>query len=317
MPSWQIRHYRQSDVPALVNLINETDRVDDAGLATTLSALAHRFARPDVGAGQNIYVAEVDGRLIGYVMAYLRTEERLYRFGTSGIVHPAWRRQGVGTALMKRAEEPARSSAVRHTKPVALDLYARERVPGAAELALSLGMKPVRYFLYMECQDLQHLPDPALPAGLSLRNYAVGQDAEAFVRAYSDGFADHWGFVPYTVEMERQRISSPGFRPEDTLLAVDRNGAIAGLCILAMPEPGGSNLQQRPPFIDDLAVPRCYRRQGIGRALLLAAMHRVRDLGFAAVGLEVDADNPNRAYRLYEENGFLTQRRRVIYRKLL
>jgi mycothiol synthase len=310
-----IRNYQPADLPALAQLINEADHVDDAGFATTPTVLGHRLAEPGVRPAENLFVAEVDGRLVGYVILARRTEETIDRINAVGIVHPQWRRRGIGTALMQRAEAQARTFL--RDKPVFLDMVARGHVAGAAELALSQGLQPVRYFFYMQCHDLQHLPEPAFPPDIRLRTFVLGQDEEEFVRADNDGFSDHWGFVPVTLEQIRHLLGLPGVRADNWLLAVDPAGHIAGFCLLLFPEMDPQMLRTNPPLIDDLAVIHAYRRRGIGRALLLAGMHHIRSQGFAAAALAVDADNPNQALRLYESVGFVVVSPSTAYRKEL
>jgi mycothiol synthase len=191
----------------------------------------------------------------------------------------------------------------------------RERVAGAGELALSLGYQAVRYSYYMENHDLRKVPEPTYPKGIMVRNYVRGQDEEAFVAAYTEAFADHWGAVPHTLEEERHRIEAPAFRPECNLLAVDADGQIAGLCLLQFPKIELDHESPEAPLIDDLAVRPAYRRRGIGRALMLSGMRRIAERGYRVVGLAVDADNPNQALRLYQSLGFVIQSRGTVYRK--
>lgn len=315
MPEFEIRDYRDDDLPALVRLINEADRVDGAGFATTEAALEHRLVMPNCAPRDAVYLAEQDGTLIGWAMTWVRHEESLDRITASGIVHPGYRRRGIGTALMRRVQEAGQG--LRGVKPAFLEMFVRERVNGAAELALSLDMQPVRYFFYMECHDLQHLPAPLLPAGLRLRSYVPDQDGEPFVAAYNDGFSDHWGYAQHTLDDERHRVSAPGFRAEDNLVATDADGRIAGLCIVLVPLMDEDALRRNPPLIDDLAVTHAQRRRGLGRALLLASMRRIRDLGFPAAALAVDADNPNKALCLYKSVGFQVVSRDTAFRREL
>jgi mycothiol synthase len=315
MPNLIIRNFQPNDLSSLTQLINEADRVDDAGFATTPAAFAERLAEPGVEPAENLFVAEVSGRLVGYALLRKRREETVHCISVTGIVHPQWRRQGIGTALMQRAEE--RAASLRQDKPLFLEAYARERVAGADELALAIGMRPVRYFFYMQCHDLDSLPEPAFPSSITVRNLTPALDAERFLTAYNDAFSDHWGYVPATRKQLQHWFNSSGFCVENTLLAVTDQGDIAGLCIVLFPQMEPEMLKTNPPLIDDLAVPHAYRRQGIGRALLLAGMHRIRKQGFHAAALAVDADNPNHALRLYESVGFAIESRTTAYRKEL
>lgn len=315
MSNLTIRNYQPDDLPALVRLINEADQVDDAGNATTPAALSHFLAGSRIKPKENLFVAEVGGRVVGYVRASQRPEATIDRIGAVGIVHPQWRRQGIGTALMRRAEERAR--ALRRDKPLFLEMSVRARIAGAAELALAMGLQPVRYFFYMHCRDLEHLPEPVFPPGVRVRNFVMGQDEEELVRANNDGFSDHWGFVPDTVEQMRHRVHMPGVQTDDWLLAVDSQDHIVGFCLLYFPQMAAEMLDSNPPHIDDLAVIHAWRRRGLGRALLLAGMHRLRQHGFPVAALGVDVDNPNQALRLYESVGFEVVSRSTAYRKEL
>nr|MBC7245943.1 GNAT family N-acetyltransferase [Chloroflexota bacterium] len=315
MAEWTIRNYRPDDLWALTQLINDADKVDHAGYATTAYTLAHQLAEPGINPTENLFLAEIEGRLVGYVRISLRPENSLDCMHVNGIVHPRWRRQGIGTALMQNAERRART--FKRDKPLFLDMNVRHQVAGAKELALSLGLQPVRYFFYMECHDLARLPEPVFPEGISMRTYIVDQDAEEFVAAYNDGFADHWGYFPVTLDHVRHWQNSLNFCAQNNLLAVDASGRIVGLCLVLFPQAEPDVPQKNPPMIDDLAVRPAYRRRGIGRALLLAGMHRIREEGYSAAALGVDADNPNQAMRLYESVGFVEVSRSTTYRKEL
>jgi GNAT superfamily N-acetyltransferase len=118
-----IRNFQPTDLPALAQLIKEADRVDDAGFAITPTALGHRLAEPGVTPTENLFVAEIDGRLVGYALLRKRLEETVHRIGVAGIVHPQWRHRGIGTVLMRRAEERART--FRRDKPLFLEVIAR------------------------------------------------------------------------------------------------------------------------------------------------------------------------------------------------
>jgi mycothiol synthase len=306
LPDVVIRDYQADDLIALVQLNNEADAVDQAGLATTAEAFRHTLAEP--GSAPRIYLALYQDRLVGYVLVRLRHRNTEDRVRVVGIVHPRWRRQGVGTLLMRLAEQDARKR--KGSLPLLFDFGARDRVSGASELALSLGMQPARNFLYMELHGLDELAQPTLPAGITVRHYIVGQDEVAFAAAYTDAFADHWGSIPHTQENERQRQNAPGFCQDNTLLAMDAQGTMAGFCVVLFETPN-----REPPMIDDLGVRPRYQGRGLGRAMLLTGLHHIRNSGIDSASIAVDEDNVHQAHRLYESIGFVTKARTTLYCK--
>src|SRR3712207_8299806 len=54
---------------------------------------------------------------------------------------------------------------------------------------------------------------------------------------------------------------------------------------------------------------RSYRKIGLGRALLLAGLHRLKADGMETAALGVDAENPTGALGLYESTGFMKSER--------
>jgi GNAT superfamily N-acetyltransferase len=64
-----------------------------------------------------------------------------------------------------------------------------------------------------------------------------------------------------------------------------------------------------------LFVRRSWRKQGLGRALLIATMHKAREMGHVGLKLRVDAENPTGALRLYESVGFSREFTYVTYQR--
>ncbi len=77
----------------------------------------------------------------------------------------------------------------------------------------------------------------------------------------------------------------------------------------------------RPPMfraskigrINEVAVERGFRRQGVGRLLIQAAVAEFAERGFEYVDLMVDRDNPE-AIKLYESMGFASRELHLIRR---
>ena len=106
------------------------------------------------------------------------------------------------------------------------------------------------------------------------------------------------------VQLMRSIAAHDGFVPESTLLARGLDGYCG--CIQ------GVRSARRAGMIQNLGVvPEC-QGQGIGKALLAAALHGFREAGLSIAQLEVSARNEH-ALRLYHAAGFVA--RKTFYRE--
>lgn len=146
--------------------------------------------------------------------------------------------------------------------------------------------------LRMEKIGLSDIPDIVLPAGYSLRNFRIGDEA-ALARIYCDSRLDK-----NTVEAVRADIlGDPCFRPERVFI-VEFEGVAVGSASawLAEDEPGVGYLHM-------VGVLNEHRGKRLGAALTCAALRYTRDEGLAAQRLLTD-DWREAAIRLYLDLGY-------------
>jgi len=67
--------------------------------------------------------------------------------------------------------------------------------------------------------------------------------------------------------------------------------------------------------VSSLGVRRPWRKRGLATAILVWSLQEAASHGLKAVALDVDADNPTGAKRLYERVGFREVERFLVYRK--
>lgn len=127
---------------------------------------------------------------------------------------------------------------------------------------------------------------------------AVSTDDAALDRLDRDAWGDDTNVVPPPTP--GQPFFSDRTRPDDVLVA-EVDGEVVGYVTVRPPTPLESNAHVQQ--IQGLAVDRAFRRRGIGRALVEAAMTEARRRSARKISLRVLATNPG-AQQLYRSCGF-------------
>jgi mycothiol synthase len=121
---------------------------------------------------------------------------------------------------------------------------------------------------------------------------------------YNQTFIDDWNYHPWTVEQYQHLSTDPNYQPELDLIAVSSDGTFVASCSCYIsPEQNNINRCQAG-FISGLGTRRGFRRQGLGRAMLLSGMQKLKSEGMDIAKLFVNTDNLNRAKQLYKSVGF-------------
>ena len=323
----RIRNYRESDLEPLVELINAADAVDQLEWGTSLQELRERFDSPTLKPSENVFVAQAGGQVVGYTRLRLEKGEADSVFQAGGVVHPDWRRRGIGRRLLQRTHQRAQEQLGEVvSKTVYFDAHCESGEAGRIALFESFGMRPARYFLEMAYVPLEDISEPQFPPGVTVRTWVRGQDDEATLAVFNEAFApvvrtyrtncDHWDFIPEPLEEWLHWAALPRFRPGLKLLAV-AGEEIAGLCLCDVNKEHIARIGRKEGWVDILGVRRAYRHQGLGRALLLAGLHVLKEAGMESATLGVDAESLTGATRLYESVGFVERRRYILYRRPL
>lgn len=156
----------------------------------------------------------------------------------------------------------------RRVAPSATDGFALERwaAHGYGTDPESLG--DTGSWTQLNMRDLAEVEQPAPPDGFRFRT-ADEAGAEAAVRAHVDA----WSPSTYTAESYRGVRQAPGYRGDLHVLVEAPDGTMASSTIVWLDEVN------RIAQFEPVGTHPAYRRQGLGRAMLLHGMHLAREAG--------------------------------------
>jgi GNAT superfamily N-acetyltransferase len=221
-------------------------------------------------------------------------------------VHPAWRRRGLGSALLPRTEERLRQIAARHVHqaPPLLVTWVDGPDVGARRLAEDHGYRNVRTYHYMVRPDLEDIEAPDPPDGIVIR--PAGRDELRTVwDAMAEAFKDHFGAMDSSERAFQGWIDSPRMDLEGMICAFDGDEIAAGVQAAITPGENEARGYLRG-WTDPVFTRRAWRRRGLAFACLGRALQVLRDWGMTSAQLGVDTENPHDALTLYRKHRFET-----------
>ncbi|HUP28329.1 MAG TPA: GNAT family N-acetyltransferase [Chloroflexia bacterium] len=317
---WQMRSYREGDIPAIVEFINAVDAVDQTGRATSVPELTESYAMPLSDPQRQVVILEAPelsglgkGSIAGYArMLWLddtATGERIYQIGTLA-AHPGAKGLGIERALAVRLMEIARANEAREETAPMEKVWvlggAKEKMSAIRDLYKEMGLKEVRWGWKMERSLVDAIAEPQPVEGTVLRNYRRPEDNPQFLEAYDASFIDHFEYHALPADMFDYMLGTAHVRPEFSWLAEVEGeaGKLAGFCLCEINDAENARSGKLEGWIALLGTVRGWRGKGLGRALLLKGLLSLREAGMETALLGVDSESPTGANRLYESVGF-------------
>jgi mycothiol synthase len=311
----------EADIPDVVRLQNAEWEADGTRGRVSVDEYAAWWRHPNEKFDplRDVRVAELDGRVVGFAQSeWVDTRDGLREYRSGGAVDPAYRRRGIGGALLADRIAAARAldATFSEDRPRVLGMWIDTRNVAGEALAGHFGYEPVRWFFDMERRIDGELPEiEPLPDGLELRPVSP-DDAWQLWKADHEAFRDHWGGHDDSEENFRRWRDSPQFEPAMFLVAWDGD-EIAGGVLNAIYPAENEALGIQRGWLDSVFTRRPWRRRGLARALIGRSLELLRERGMTSAALGVDAENPTGATRLYERVGMRRFWEAVVFEKEL
>jgi len=257
--------------------------------------------------GSAIGAFTLEGKLVACSSVHIHREPDMERVNLVGQVRPDLRNKGIGTYLMRWSQVQAQALFTpTFIEKRILQITTESLTAHADHLYRAHGFEHVYESLVMQ-RDLQ-LPFPRhnLSKGVALTSWTPGL-AGQFFQAYQAAFRARPGFPGWSANEWITQVLENDFKPEWSLLARAGDmplGFVIGNADLTTHPPGG--------FIWQIGVIPEQRRRGLGSALLVETMRRMRAAGLISAQLTVNINNPG-AIQTYAQLGFETIGRRARY----
>jgi mycothiol synthase len=302
-----VRNYHPQDFAAYVQLNLRFGKPEAMGVTNSVKTLARRLDRPNYRASEDLFVAEVDRAIVGYVN--VTPELGIGRVVLDCLVHPTYCLRSMLKELLDHALERARKlrARVAHVNISSAEL-------ATAELLSNLGFNPIRRFYELRL-DLSQMSLEAANQVNSVYPHLEPGEEERLAQIQNHCFTGTWGYNPNTAEEITWWMSFRGNSPEDVILAWDESKLI-GYCWTGTNCGDDLSTGKSKGRIYMLGVDPDYRNRGIGRKLLLSGLSYLKNKGREIIDIAVDSENAV-ALRLYHSLGFEPWEETLWYEKII
>lgn len=307
--SFHIRHFTpDTDLPRLVQLYAVAEAVDHTGEDVSEETLRGMLALPehDPIADRWVAVAEDDAdALVGFCSIW--KVPTASHADITGVVHPAWRRCGIGAELLARSLQRARERQAAH-----IFAYASLPLQVSHSFLQRHGFYSRALYSRLRAPATITAPSVILPDGYRIAVYDERKDFLNFVYAIQHCFQGQWGHHDRITE-EDVRGWFAEMHLEGIFLLFGPDDTVVGLCRAEISEQLSRQQGRRVGYIDAPGIVPEARDEALYQPLLSTAITWLQTQQAESLEMESWGDS-ERVLALYQQNGFANVYREAIYR---
>lgn len=298
MNDFTIRHYNPLlDLALLSAMLTEIEAIDRDGEETSDEYLLASLEWPNYRPDQDVWVAELDGRLVGYAIALEQPSQRCTLYV---VVHQSQRRNGLGSRMLELVLARARELGSK-----TILIYANEQNSGSKLFLKHHGFSLVGSSGLMKAPASNEIPPFEFSDGFTLKKYSDVNDTRVLLSALNNCYAGMWGHQ-HNVNPTEEELQSPQFLKyydaENILLLFNAENSVCGICSVK-PEGKKEKDGSSSDLLDAPGVIKEYRELGHQRLLVLAGIEHLRRNGNRPIALEFWGDS-EAALNIYRSLGF-------------
>jgi ribosomal protein S18 acetylase RimI-like enzyme len=158
------------------------------------------------------------------------------------------------------------------------------------------GFRRKRGYVHLTRSLDEPISPPQVPEGFVVRHCNGEQEVAVRARAQYGAFESRAAFERY-VERFTSFMRSPVYEPELDTVAMAPDGQIGAFCIV------WTDPVNQVGLFEPVGTHPDFQRKGLGKAVMLEAMHRLQKRGMRSAIVSTFEDNPV-AIKLYESVGF-------------
>lgn len=318
IPGLTFRGFRGAeDYPHMLAVMDGSKNEDSIERSDTLEDITRNYAHlVNCDPYRDLLFAEVQGQVVGYSRVFWEhLDEGIYIYNLFGFLLPAWRRQGIGTAMLTHNQARLRQIAATHPEgePRFFQTWAADTEKNTHALAARQGYEAIRHTFDMVRDLSEPFPEAPMPAGLEMRPVKK-EHIWPVLRAADEAFQDHWGFRPTPDEEFEGWMADANFRPELWKVAWDGDQIAGSVQNFYNPEENKEYGRLRG-YTEGISTRRPWRKRGLASALIVESMKMFKAMGMTETAHGVDAQNTSGALNLYQGLGYRVVKQSTIYRK--